>query len=163
MLFTYLKVQWPKMNRVWMLLGRCIINKIMCQTLTVEATQSVCGWLVETHPPGTSKTSKVQFVITLMSFVWFIVFLTCLNGFKCLQRVSFYSLPFQLKDDSETPQILWKVFIHFKNSPTLFNSFNPKSIEETCAISKDYVYVYQRTLKNISFHVNRNENKVAKS
>lgn len=73
--------------------------------------------------------------------------------------VSFYNSKMTVKFHKYFERFLFAL----KTPPPCLIPLIQKSIEETCAISKDYVYVYQRTLKNISFHVNRNEKKVAKS
>lgn len=76
-------------------------------------------------------------------------------GCKCLQCfIASYSLPFRFKDDSKTPQILWKVFIHFKNSVPVFNSFIPKkhwgnmcNIEGLCSCLSKNIKKYQLPCK----------------
>lgn len=150
MVFTYPKVQYAKEE--WGLNVTGEMHHQQNNLLNINCwsnTSSVCGWHVETHPPGISETSWVQFVIIFISFVWF-------NGLECL-CMSFSIQRWQILKYFE------RFLFTLKTPPPRLSPLIQKSIEETCAISKDYVYVYQRTLKNISFHVNRNENKVAKS
>lgn len=178
-LFTHLKVQWPNDEQ-----GANVTGEIHHQQNNQwnincwSDTRGVCWWLVETHPRGTIETRKSSLSLYFWASCDVIGFFFKLLKWlhvcamwvaECYVSWHFTVFDFQFKDDDVNANNVnfHKYFERFlltlkTPSPCLIPLVQ-KSIEKTCAISKDYVYVYQRTLKNISFHVNMNENNVAKS